>query len=89
LTFGADIYDTYEDYKVDGLILEFYDCWGFAGSLEILDKKSYSGIFTKIIPLNSFRALSRKKIEKNSQHEDFKRNINIKETEEGNFTFNE
>ena len=89
LTFGADVYDTYENYKVDGIILEFYDCWGFAGSLEILDKKSYSGIFTKIIPLNSFRALSRKKIEKNSQHEDFKRNINIKETEEGNFTFNE
>jgi hypothetical protein len=40
--------------------------WGFAGSLEIIDKKSYSGIFTKVIPLNSFKALSRNKIIQNS-----------------------
>lgn len=77
LTFGADIYDTYEEYKVDGLILEFYDCWGFAGSIEITDKKSYSGIFTKIIPLDSLGALSKKKILNYSQHTNFVRNINI------------
>jgi hypothetical protein len=53
LTFGADVYDTYETNKVDGLVLEFYDCWGFAGSIEIVDKKAYSGVFTKVIPLNS------------------------------------
>lgn len=79
LTFGADVYDTYETYKVDGLVLEFYDCWGFAGSLEIVDKKSYSGIFTKIIPLNSLKALSRKKILANDYSEKYVRNINIKE----------
>jgi hypothetical protein len=77
LTFGADIYDTYEEYKVDGLILEFYDCWGFAGSIEITDKKSYSGIFTKIITLDSLGALSKKKILNYSQHTNFVRNINI------------
>lgn len=79
LTFGADIYDTYEEYKVDGLILEFYDCWGFAGSIEITDKKSYSGIFTKIITLDSLGALSKKKILNYSQHTNFVRNINIVE----------
>lgn len=77
LTFGADIYDTYEQTKVDGLVLEFYDCWGFAGSLEITDKKSYSGIFTKIISLNAYQALSSKKIVGNSYTEDYRRNINI------------
>ena len=79
LTFGCDVYDTYETDKVDAIILEFYDCWGFAGSLEIVDKKSYSGVFTKIIPLNSFRALSRKKISGNAITERYKRNINLKE----------
>jgi hypothetical protein len=42
LTFGAEVYDTFETDKVDGLILEFYDFRGFAGSLEINNKKSYS-----------------------------------------------
>ena len=74
LTFGANIYDTYETDKVDGLILEFYDCWGFAGSLEIIDKKSYSGIFTKTIPFNTLNALSTNKINSN---ELYIRNINI------------
>ena len=74
LTFGADIYDTYEQHKVDGIILEFYDCWGFAGSIEISDKKSYSGIFTKIIPLNSYQAINTQGIHTNA---DYVRNINI------------
>ena len=77
LTFGADVYDTYESNKIDGLVLEFYDLWGFAGSLEIFDKKSYSGIFTKILPLNTKNILSKKKINVNEQYEGFKRNINI------------
>ena len=77
LTFGAEIYDTYETTKVDGLILEFYDCWGFAGSIEIVDKKSYSGIFTKIIPLNSLNAINKKKILANDYSEVYRRNINI------------
>lgn len=86
LTFGAEIFDTYETAKVDALILEFYDCWGFAGSLEITDKKSYNGIFTKIIPLNTLNALSNKKIAGNDYSEEFVRNINIKENQ-GSFTY--
>lgn len=73
LTFGVDVYDTYEQHKVDGIFLEFYDLWGFAGSLEITDKKSYSGTFTKIIPLNSLGVLS--KIDHKGKTR--KRNINI------------
>ena len=88
LTFGAEIFDTYETNKVDGLVLEFYDLWGFAGSLEITDKKSYSGIFTKIIPLNTLNALSKKKISGNEYKNSFKRNINILKSEQG-FTLNE
>lgn len=89
LTFGADIYDTYETYKIDGLILEFYDCWGFAGSIEITDKKSYSGIFTKIIPLNSLKAISRKKVIENTYSESYTHNINITETKNGEYQFND
>lgn len=99
LTFGADIFDTYEDVKVDGLVLEFYDLWGFAGSLEITDKKSYSGIFTKLIPLNTLNALSRKKVSgtlnEGYYSEKFTRSINIKEDKlegkldpDGTFSFN-
>ena len=73
---GADVYDTYETNKVDGLVLEFYDCWGFAGSIEITDKKSYSGIFTKVIPLNALQGISSKKILDNSYTTEYKRNIN-------------
>ena len=68
LTFGADIYDTFVDEissdrsKVDALVLEFYDLWGFAGSIEISGKKAYSGIFTKLLALNTLGALSTKKI---------------------------
>lgn len=79
LTFGAEVYDTYETTKVDGLILEFYDCWGFAGSIEIVDKKAYSGIFTKIIPLNSLKAINKKKILANDYSEVYRHNINIVE----------
>ena len=82
LTFGADIYDTYETYKVDGLILEFYDLWGFAGSLEISNKKSYSGIFTKIISLNTLHALS----SKNRLGVNYKHNINIQKIDEDTYT---
>lgn len=93
LTFGAEIFDTYETDKVDGLVLEFYDVWGFAGSIEITDKKSYSGIFTKIIPLNSLGALSKNRIEGRTYNANFKRNININEEwvngeKTGNFLFN-
>ena len=77
LTFGAEVHDTYETNKVDGLVLEFYDCWGFAGSIEITDKKSYSGIFTKVIPLNALQGISNKKIMDNSYTTEYKRNINI------------
>lgn len=78
LTFGAEIYDTYEIDKVDGLILEFYDMWGFAGSLEISNKRAYSGVFTKIIPLNTLNALSKKKITGKETFELYRRNANIK-----------
>ena len=84
LTFGAEIFDTYETDKVDALVLEFYDCWGFAGSITISDKKSYSGNFTKIISLNTTAALSTKKINSTSS---FKRNINISQDVENKFIF--
>ena len=82
LTFGTDIYDTYEELKVDGIILEFYDLWGYAGTLEITDKKSYSGVFTKIIPLDTINALSNKKIvEGYYNNQDYVRNIEIIDSE--------
>mgnify|MGYP003317759024 CR=1 FL=1 len=74
LTFGAEIFDTYETNKVDALVLEFYDCWGFAGSLTLADKKSYSGIFTKIISLNTLRELNQTRVGSTST---FKRNIGL------------
>lgn len=88
LTFGADIYDTYETDKVDALVLEFYDLWGFAGSIEISDKKSYNGIFTKLIPLNSLNALSKKRVAGSNYIESFKRNINIQPSADDGFVFN-
>lgn len=77
LTLGSEIYDTYESNKVDGLVLEFYDHRGFAGSLEFTGKKSYNGLFTKIIPLNAFGALSRKKIYNTNYRTDYMHNVNI------------
>ena len=83
LTFGAEVFDTFETTKVDGLILEFYDLWGFAGSLEISNKKAYSGLYTKIISLNTLGVLSKKKIHSNykGRHENYQRNINIQSVE--------
>ena len=91
LTFGAEVYDTYEEEKVSGLFLEFYDLWGFAGSLEINNKKSYNGLFTKVIPLNTTNVLSKKKlIGNNTLVESFKRNININyNTDDNKFVFND
>ena len=86
LTFGADVYDTYETDKVDGLVLEFYDLWGFAGSIEITDKKSYSGIFTKIIPLNALNAISKNRIIGSTYSTSFERNINIREKQDDTTT---
>ena len=83
LTFGADVYDTYETYKVDGLVLEFYDMWGFSGSLEISDKKAYSGVFTKVIPLNTLKALSNRKIEGVDYIETFAHNVDIEKRSSG------
>lgn len=77
LTFGAEIFDTFEDFKVDGLILEFYDLWGFAGSLEINDKKSYSGVFTRLLSLSTPNALSKKLVVGNEYRDDYKHNIEI------------
>lgn len=94
LTFGADIYDTFETDKVNGLFLEFYDLWGFAGSLEITNKKSYSGVYTKIISLNTLNALSKKKIiGKDTITENYKHNINIifkdgEDGEDGKYYYN-
>lgn len=82
LTFGADVYDTYETNKVNGLVLEFYDLWGFAGSLEITDKKSYSGVFTKVISLNTLGALSKKRIVESNYSSNFSRNIKIEQKAE-------
>ena len=64
LQFGAEIYDTSleDDSKVNALVLEFYDLWGFAGSILIDNKKAYSGVFTKILTLNSIDQLSNNKV---------------------------
>ena len=64
LQFGAEIYDTSldDDNKVNALVLEFYDLWGFAGSIIINNKKAYSGVFTKILTLNSRDQLSHDKV---------------------------
>jgi hypothetical protein len=84
LTFGTEVFDTYEEHKVDGLILEFYDCWGFAGSVEITDKKSYSGVFTKILSLNTVDAISKKRVVDNEYKEtQFARDIKITTNGEG------
>ena len=64
LTFGADVYDTYESDKVDGILLEFYDNQGFVGSLLINDKKSYSGVYTKLLQLDSSNFLGNTKASK-------------------------
>lgn len=83
LTFGAEIYDTNSNKKVTGLILEFYDHRGFAGSFQITDKKSYSGVFTKIISLNSLGALSNYQIIENTyKKSNYKRNAAIVETKD-------
>jgi hypothetical protein len=75
---GADIYDTFSTKKVEGLILEFYDLWGFAGSLEISGKKSYSGKFTKLLDLNTLGTLSSNKItQTNTITSTYSRSINI------------
>lgn len=78
LNIGAEIYDYFSEEKVKGLILEFYDHRGFAGSIEISDKKSYSGTFNKIITLNSFNSISKKKIIKDEYKDNnFVHNVNI------------
>lgn len=87
LTFGAEIFDTYENDKVDALVLEFYDLRGFAGSLEIVGKKSYTGMFTKILSLNELGTLSNKKISGNKYVTTYAKNVNIFEDSTGNFTY--
>jgi hypothetical protein len=74
LTFGAEIYDTGQTNKVDALILEFYDLWGFVGSLEITNKKSYSGVFTKILRIDELNQLNSKKITGNNYTNDYVHN---------------
>ena len=89
LTFGAEIFDTFETDKVSGLVLEFYDLWGFAGSIEISNKKSYSGIYTKIVPLNALGAISKNKIESENIVTDYTHNINIIPKDDGYYYNNE
>ncbi len=91
LTFGADIYDTFSNKKVDALILEFYDAWGFAGSLTIQGYQSYSGVFTKLIDLNSIDALSQDRLVQTGTgytiSDGYIRNANIS-TNEGKYYYN-
>ena len=90
LQFGSEVYDTFEENKVSGLLLEFYDLWGFAGSIELSDKKSYNGVFTKIINLNSLKALSTKRTIDitNSNIKSYTRNIGIVK-KEGKYWYND
>lgn len=89
LTFGAEVFDTFESDKVSGLVLEFYDLWGFAGSIEISNKKSYSGVYTKILPLNALGAISKNKIESDNIVTDYIHNINIIPKDDGYYYNNE
>ena len=79
LTFGAEVYDTFQDDKVDALILEFYDLRGFAGSLSITGKKSYTGFFTQFLTLNNHGTLSTKRVQNGEymSQDNFVRNVNI------------
>lgn len=78
LNIGAEVYDTFIDDKVNGIILEFYDMWGFAGSYEINNKKSYSGIFNKTFILGKDGELSTKKVNGNKYVEsNYVHNVNI------------
>ena len=82
LTVGTEVYDaTSTEFEVDGLILEFYDLWGFAGSLVIDGKASYSGLFTKLINLNSLKSLHNKRVVEDVSGQEFNggylHNINI------------
>ena len=92
LTFGAEVFDLDQANKVDALVLEFYDLWGFAGSLEISGKKSYSGTFTKLIQLNTLDALSKQKISNNTYRHDYVHNVQISRAYDANknvtYTYN-
>mgnify|MGYP006363360753 CR=1 FL=1 len=84
-----------QDNKVDALIVEFYDLWGFAGSFEISGKRSYSGVFTKILNLNAINALNKKRIIYDDSDntykysgQDYSRNIAIEKKSDGNFYLN-
>ena len=81
LTFGANVYDTFETNKVDGLVLEFYDLRGFAGSLEILNKKAYSGTFTHIINLNTLGSIGKTKYVNGNLSTSYKHNVGIQKLE--------
>ena len=91
LVFGAEVYDTFEKHKVDALFIEFYDMWGFAGSIEVNGLKSYSGTFTRVIALDTYDVLSTKKIESSKREMYVNRyghNINILEKSPNNFYYN-
>jgi hypothetical protein len=94
LTVGTEVFDaTSTEFEVDGIILEFYDLWGFAGSLVIDGKASYSGLFTKLINLNSFKSLHNKRVVEDVSGYEFKdgylRNINItKNNDDGKYYLN-
>lgn len=81
LTFGANVYDTFETNKVDGLVLEFYDLRGFAGSLEILNKKAYSGTFTYIINLNTLGSIGKTKYVNGTLSTSYKHNVGVQKLE--------
>lgn len=87
LTFGTEIYDSISNEKVIGLFLEFYDQFGFVGSLSVDgNKKSYSGEFTRILNLDTPNVLSKLKItddKKSSTEYKDSRNVNIIKTETG------
>ena len=79
LTIGTEVFDTFSSDKVNGLHIEFYDHRGFAGSLEINNKKSYSGLFTKILQLNTRDVLSKNKLIGDKITSIYKHNVNIDE----------
>lgn len=94
LTVGTEVYDTFAEHgDVIGIVLEFYDYRGFAGSLIIQNRQSYSGEFTKLINLNSLGALSNKKLQKSNDEwvfmDQYQRSISIEKLKDNSYSLNE
>ena len=58
LSYGIDAYPK-PGYKIDSIIIHFYDNQGFVGEYKLSDKNSYSGVFTEYLGLDGENINSR------------------------------